>query len=516
MPFFGRRRDKGQGKVDKAVPARETPQANAEVPPAADPLATRRRVLPIVTGPGGAPPRPVVVQGSAPGTPRALPLAGGAATGPRALPLAGGTAATSGPRPLPMASGAAARARPLPIATPVAPGVVDAPTRTIGMEGPPASPLEEAVRRAVATIQDPEIGRSMVELGMIKSLHVQGRVVKIGVELTTPACPLKEQIKEDVRATIMAAAPEVERVDIDLTARVRASNTSGRPGLAGVKNTIAIASGKGGVGKSTVTANLAVALALDGAKVGLLDADVYGPSMPLMLDLQGRQPRVRSIPSSVPGEKATQKLQPLEAHGIKVMSIGFLVEAEKPVIWRGPMASQLINQFINDVEWGELDYLLIDMPPGTGDIHLTLTQRLPLSGAIVVTTPQDVALADAVKGLQMFKEVQVPILGIIENMSYFVCPGCGERTAIFGEGGGEWAAQRYEVPLLGQIPLSRAIREGGDAGQPIVIADAHSPQAEAFRVTARAAAGRLSMEAALTGGKRASGPLIQIQRRKPE
>jgi ATP-binding protein involved in chromosome partitioning len=280
-----------------------------------------------------------------------------------------------------------------------------------------------------------------------------------------------------------------------------------------VKNTIAVASGKGGVGKSTVTANLAVALALDGAKVGLLDADVYGPSMPLMLDLQGRQPRVRSVPSPIPGEKGTQQLIPLEAHGIKVMSIGFLVDPEKPVIWRGPMASQLINQFINDVDWGELDYLLIDMPPGTGDIHLTLTQRLPLSGAVVVTTPQDVALADAVKGLQMFKEVQVPILGIVENMSYFVCPGCGEQTAVFGEGGGAWASERYGVPLLGQIPLARAIREGGDAGQPIVISDAHSPQAQAFRACAQAVAGRLSVEAALTGGRRASGPLIQIKRK---
>jgi ATP-binding protein involved in chromosome partitioning len=220
------------------------------------------------------------------------------------------------------------------------------------------------------------------------------------------------------------------------------------------------------------------------------------------------------VPAPIPGEKATQKLIPLEAHGIKVMSIGFLVDPEKPVIWRGPMASQLINQFLNDVEWEDLDYLLIDMPPGTGDIHLTLTQRLPLSGAIVVTTPQDVALADAVKGLQMFKEVQVPILGIVENMSYFVCPHCGEQTAIFGEGGGEWASERYGVPLLGQIPLARAIREAGDAGQPIVVTDPESPQAQAFYATARAAAGRLSMEAALTGGKRPGGPLIQIQRKK--
>ena len=195
------------------------------------------------------------------------------------------------------------------------------------------------------------------------------------------------------------------------------------------------------------------------------------------------------------------------------MSIGFLIDPEKPVIWRGPMASQLIQQFINDVEWGELDYLVIDLPPGTGDIQLTLTQRLPLSGAIVVTTPQDVALSDAIKGLKMFREVQVPILGIIENMSYFVCPHCGEQTAIFGQGGGEWAASRHDVPLLGQIPLDPAIREGGDAGQPIVAADPHSPQAAAFRAAAQAAAGRLSVEALLTRGSRPDGPLIQIKRK---
>ena len=476
MPFFGRRRpspDKGQVK-----PAPEVPRASAAPP---DAPTGGRRALPIMPGPAVAGARPVQVPGGAPSRPRALPMADGGST--------------PAPRPVPQANGDAEGGR------------------TIGMEGPPASPLEEAVRRAVATIKDPEIGRTMVELGMIKELTVTGQVVRIGVELTTPACPLKEQIQDDVRATIMAAAPEVERVDIHLTSRVRAANTHGRPGLTGVKNTIAVASGKGGVGKSTVTANLAVALALDGAKVGLLDADVYGPSMPLMLDLQGRQPRVRSVPSPIPGEKGTQQLIPLEAHGIKVMSIGFLVDPEKPVIWRGPMASQLINQFINDVDWGELDYLLIDMPPGTGDIHLTLTQRLPLSGAVVVTTPQDVALADAVKGLQMFKEVQVPILGIVENMSYFVCPGCGEQTAVFGEGGGAWASERYGVPLLGQIPLARAIREGGDAGQPIVMSDAHSPQAQAFRACAQAVAGRLSVEAALTGGRRASGPLIQIKRK---
>ncbi len=461
------------------------------------------------------------------GTPQGTPVAGsvdpaaGAAPGPaerkRVLPVMGGKPSTGAPPGLTLPRPGGAPQRP---GLPVAPGsgggngAGAAPPATAGLEHP-GTPFEEAIRRAVATVHDPEIGRPMVELGMIKRLAVEGPVVAITVELTTPACPLKERIENDVRAAVMAV-PGVERVDVTLTANVRATaNVPGKMGLPGVKNTIAVASGKGGVGKSTVATNLAVALALDGARVGLLDADVYGPSMPLMFDLQGRQPRVRSIPSPEPGGKARQLLQPLEAHGVKVMSIGFLVDPEKPVIWRGPMASQLINQFLSDVEWGDLDYLLVDLPPGTGDVQLTLTQRLPLSGAIIVTTPQDVALADAVKGLQMFREVQVPILGIIENMSFFVCPDCGGRHAIFGQGGGEWAAKRYDVPLLGQIPLAPAVREGGDAGLPIVAADPLSPVAEAFRATAQTAAGRLSVEAVLSGGQRPSGPLIQIQRKKP-
>ncbi len=497
MPLFGRWRS-GQSDKDKQakgaaqsqpVPTPEKAQAGAGEGGALPP----KRALPVVAATGtpkDVPPMQITRGGK---TPIALPMANGGGGGPRSLP---------------MANAPAPGARALPV-MPAAPG-----NDTVAIKEPD-SPFQQAVKRAVATIHDPEIGRPMVELGMVKDLTFAGQSITIAIELTTPACPMREQIEQNVRETILAV-PGVEKVEVTLTARVRAASTAGRAGLAGVKNTIAVASGKGGVGKSTVTANLAIALARDGAKVGLLDADVYGPSMPLMLDLQGRQPKVRSVPPAIPGEKATQKLIPLEAHGIKVMSIGFLVDPEKPVIWRGPMASQLINQFLNDVEWEELDYLLIDMPPGTGDIHLTLTQRLPLSGAIIVTTPQDVALADAVKGLQMFKEVQVPILGIVENMSYFICPGCGEKTAIFGEGGGSWASERYDVPLLGQIPLARAIREAGDSGQPIVVTDPESPQALAFRDTARAAAGRLSMEAALTGGKRASGPLIQIKRKKAE
>jgi len=481
MPFFGRRRPlplpKSQESPAPQAPAGPDPTAHSPMPP----TAVRNRGLPLANGATAPPVAP----------PQALPAK-------RALPVV----PASGARNLSMPT------------VPAVPAARPGGTRTIGMEGPAATPTEEAIRRAVATVQEPEIGRALVEMGMVKELTVTGTAVRIAVELATPGDELRARVEGAIRAAVMEAAPEVTQLDVTMTAQVRAANSHGRPGLAGVKNTIAIASGKGGVGKSTVTVNLAIALALAGAKVGLLDADVYGPSMPLMLDLQGQQPRVRAIPSAVPGERGGQQLIPLEAHGIKVMSIGFLTDPDKAVIWRGPMASQLINQFINDVDWGELDYLLIDMPPGTGDIHLTLTQRLPLSGAVVVTTPQDVALADAVKGLQMFQEVQVPILGIIENMSYFICPGCGERTAIFGEGGGESIAERYNVPLVGQIPLARVIREAGDNGQPIVIADAHSPQAAAFRQSAQAVASRLSLEASLTGGRRSSGPLIQIKRSK--
>lgn len=399
----------------------------------------------------------------------------------------------------------------------------------VAFDPPPTSPLPGSpepvgaaesrlatVRDALATVKDPEIGQPLTTLGMIKVLEVIDGTVRVTVELTTPACPLKGQIENEVRAAVLTV-PGIDRVEVTLTARVRQGGIlTGKPAMPGVKNIIAVASGKGGVGKSTVATNLAVALALDGAAVGLLDADVYGPSLPLMLALQGRQPGTKTRPPVEPTGQPARVLVPLEAYGVKVMSIGFLVDPAKPVIWRGPMASQLIQQFINDVEWGELDYLLVDLPPGTGDIQLTLTQRLPLSGAVIVTTPQDVALADAVKGLQMFREVQVPILGIIENMSFFLCPHCGERTNVFGQGGGEWAATHHDVPLLGQIPLDAAIREGGDAGTPIVAADALSPQASALRAAAQRVAGRLSVEAHLTGGKRASGPLITIQRRQRE
>jgi ATP-binding protein involved in chromosome partitioning len=343
---------------------------------------------------------------------------------------------------------------------------------------------KEQLTEALRPVNDPDLGRSLVELGMIKDISIEGGRVGVHVELTTPACPLRGKIEGDVKDAV-AAVPGVQTVDVTFTSRVRASG-GGLPDkqpLPGVKNVVAVASGKGGVGKSTVAVNLAVALAEAGAKVGLLDADVYGPSIPLMMGTSAR-PMMRE-----------NKIVPLEAFGVRLMSIGFLLDADRALIWRGPLVAQLINQFLNEVDWGELDYLIVDLPPGTGDVQLTLVQKIPLAGAIIVTTPQDVALADAIKGIQMFQEVKTTILGIVENMSYFVCPKCGEQTDVFGFGGGERTAERYEVPLLGQIPLDTSIRQGGDIGHPIVVAAPDSPSAIAFRAAAHQAAAKLSMEA---------------------
>jgi ATP-binding protein involved in chromosome partitioning len=347
-----------------------------------------------------------------------------------------------------------------------------------------ATITNEEIIDALRPVNDPDLGRSLVELGMIKEVTIDGGKVAVHVELTTPACPLKGKIEDDVRAAALTV-PGVESVGVSFTSRVRASG-GGMPDkqpIPGVKNAIAVASGKGGVGKSTVAVNIAVALAQSGAKVGLLDADVYGPSIPLMMGTNAR-PLMHE-----------NKIVPLEAFGVKLMSIGFLLDADRALIWRGPLVAQLINQFLNEVAWGDLDYLIIDLPPGTGDVQLTLVQKIPLAGAIIVTTPQDVALADAIKGIQMFQEVKTTILGIIENMSYFVCPKCGEQTEIFGFGGGERTAERYDVPLLGRVPLDTTIRQGGDVGHPIVVSHPDSSAGAAFHAAAQQSAVRLSIEA---------------------
>jgi ATP-binding protein involved in chromosome partitioning len=339
-----------------------------------------------------------------------------------------------------------------------------------------------AVMAALGTVQEPELGGDLVSRKMIKDLKITGGKVAVTVELTTPACPLKDQIEAEVRAAVLQVRNVVE-VEVEFTSNVKPRpGMFDKAGIPGVSHVLAVASGKGGVGKSTVAVNLAIALAEDGARVGLLDADIYGPSAPLMTGIT-TQPRT-----------VDEKLEPIEAHGLKVMSVGFMVAPDQPIIWRGPMVSSLLRQFLYQVHWGELDYLVIDLPPGTGDIQLTLAQQLPLSGSVIVTTPQDVALADVVRGVEMFRKLSVPILGVIENMSYFCCPNCGTRSEIFAHGGGDRTSQRLKVPFLGEIPLSARIREGGDRGQPAVLSDAPEAYAEAFRGIARNLAGRISVE----------------------
>ncbi len=320
---------------------------------------------------------------------------------------------------------------------------------------------KEQVISALSKVDDPDLHKDLVTLNMVKEVAVTNKSVSATIELTTPACPLKDKIKEDCIEAIKNEIPSVTHVEINMTASVPGHlNDKKEAILPGVKNTIAVASGKGGVGKSTVAVNLAVALAKLGAKVGLIDADIYGPSIPLMLGIN-EKPKVYQ-------DTATQKMVPLENFGIKLMSIGFLIDDNQPVIWRGPMASGALKQFMSDVNWGELDYLIYDMPPGTGDIQLTLVQTIPLTGAVIVTTPQDVSLIDARKGLKMFERVNVPVFGIIENMSYFIAPDTGKRYDIFGYGGGENLAKELQVPFLGGIPIDPRIREGGDKGKPIV------------------------------------------------
>jgi ATP-binding protein involved in chromosome partitioning len=342
---------------------------------------------------------------------------------------------------------------------------------------------EEQVLNALRAVQEPDLHRDLVTLNMIKNLKIEGTKVSFGIELTTPACPFKNKMQEDARRAV-AALPGVKDVLVDMHSTTTTDQRIRGQLNIPVKNTIAVASGKGGVGKSTVTVNLAVALAQEGATVGLMDADVYGPNDHIMMGA-ARQP--------VMADGETKKIQPIIAHGIKLMSMGFLVDPDQALVWRGPMLHGVIRQFLNDVDWGDLDYLFIDLPPGTGDVQLTLAQSVPLTGAVMVTTPQDVALADVRKGISAFEKLEVPILGIVENMSYFICPHCGERTEIFSYGGGRRAAEEWKLPFLGEIPLNPDIRLGGDTGQPITIAKPDSPVSQAFRDVARQVASRVSV-----------------------
>jgi len=325
----------------------------------------------------------------------------------------------------------------------------------------------EHILRALSTVEEPDLKKDLVTLNMVKDIVLGVGQVTFTVVLTTPACPLKELIrKRCVDAIHQQVSPDLE-VIVNLTADVTSSRLGNTPLLPGVRNIIAIASGKGGVGKSTVTSNLAVALHKSGAKVGLIDADISGPSIPTMFGAEDMQPTVTQI-------EGKNLINPIRQYGIKMISIGFLAPAESAVVWRGPMASQALRQFISDTDWGDLDYLLIDLPPGTSDIHLTLVQTVPVTGVVIVTTPQKVALADAMKGLAMFRQPQinVPVLGIVENMAYFTPAELPDnRYHIFGKGGGQNLADKYNVPFLGQIPLVQSIREAGDEGKPAFLND---------------------------------------------
>ncbi|WP_118976088.1 Mrp/NBP35 family ATP-binding protein [Taibaiella koreensis] len=326
---------------------------------------------------------------------------------------------------------------------------------------------EEAVLKALTNVDDPDLGKDLVTLNMIKDIKIEDKQVSFTVELTTPACPMKDMIRSACVNAVKIFVDKEAQVTVNMTARVNSNRKDGGTVLPGVKNIIAVASGKGGVGKSTVSTNLALALAREGAKVGILDADIYGPSTPMMFGLQGERPMMRDVDGK-------GMIEPVERFGVKVMSIGLLVDEKQAVIWRGPMATSALRQFISDVYWGELDYLILDLPPGTGDIHLTMVQTIPVTGAVIVTTPQAVAMADAKKAMMMFKQgqINVPILGVVENMSYFTPAELPEnKYYIFGKNGGRHLAEQFEVPFLGEIPIVQSIREGGDKGFPAVLND---------------------------------------------
>jgi ATP-binding protein involved in chromosome partitioning len=348
-----------------------------------------------------------------------------------------------------------------------------------------ASQILEVLR----PVQDPELRKSLVDLNMIRNVKVEGGNVSFTLVLTTPACPLRQFIVEDCERAVKTL-PGVETVTVEVTAETPQQKAlPDRTGIAGVKNILAVSSGKGGVGKSTVAVNVAVALAQSGAKVGLIDADIYGPNAPTMLGLADAKVMVQQ-------EAGNEVLEPAFNYGVKLVSMGFLIDPDQPVIWRGPMLNGIIRQFLYQVRWGELDYLIVDMPPGTGDAQLTLAQAVPMAGAVIVTTPQTVALLDARRGLKMFQQMQVPVLGIVENMSYFIPPDLPDRQYdLFGSGGGERTAKELDLPLLGCVPLEMALREGGDQGVPIVIDRPESASAKALTEIAQQIAARVSVMA---------------------
>jgi ATP-binding protein involved in chromosome partitioning len=346
--------------------------------------------------------------------------------------------------------------------------------------------VEQArVLDALKVVQDPDLHRDIVSLGFIKDLNINGGKVGFTIELTTPACPVKDQMRDQARAAVLAL-PGVTDVNVNMTASVRATGIGGegpRAPLPGVKNIIAVGAGKGGVGKTTVAVNLAVALAKAGSRVGIIDGDIYGPNVPIMLGMKTQL--------TTDG----QKILPAEKFGLQVISMGFMTGEDAPIIWRGPMLHGALQQFFREVRWVDLDYLVIDMPPGTGDIALSLSQTVPVAGAIVVTTPQQVSLADSRRAAAMYKKLNIPTLGIVENMSYFVCPSCSHESDIFGKRGGEKMAQELGVPFLGSIPIYQPIREGGDAGVPLLISEPDAPASKAIADVAARAAAQVSIAA---------------------
>jgi ATP-binding protein involved in chromosome partitioning len=347
-----------------------------------------------------------------------------------------------------------------------------------------AVPDREAVLNALRVVVDPDLRKDIVSLGFVKDLVLDGGRVAFTIELTTPACPVKDQMRDQASAAVRAL-PGVSSVEVRMTANVRSVSMpeTGRTPLPGVKNVIAVGAGKGGVGKTTVAVNLAVALARCGGRVGILDGDIYGPNVPIMLGL--------STQLTTDG----QRIVPAEKYGIQVISIGFLTSDDAPVIWRGPMLHGAIQQFFREVAWKDLDYLIVDMPPGTGDVALSLSQTVPVVGAIVVTTPQQVSLADSRRAVRMYQKLNIPTLGLVENMSYYACTNCHHEADIFGHGGGEKLAQAMDVPFLGRLPIYQPIREGSDTGVPLVVAEPDSPAGRAFLAVAERTAAQVSIAA---------------------
>jgi ATP-binding protein involved in chromosome partitioning len=362
----------------------------------------------------------------------------------------------------------------------------------------------DAVLAALRAVEDPDLHQDIVSLGFVKNLRVEGGRVSFDVELTTPACPVKDQLRSQCER-VVEALEGVKSVTVRMTANVRGApavaGSSGQPGqggpIPGVRNVIAVGAGKGGVGKSTVAVNLALALLQEGARVGLMDADVYGPSIPKMLGS-----------SEAPTGSDAHHIEPNRAHGLKMISMGLLLDPEKPMIVRGPIVHTIVRQFLGDVVWGELDYLVVDLPPGTGDVALSLAQSTPVTGAVVVSTPQDVALLDVHKAVSMFRTLKIPVLGLVENMSWYRCPACGNEDPVFGHGGARAWAKQQQIPFLGEVPLHASVCVGGDAGVP-ALADERTPEhvSESFRTIAR----ELARNASIAVLKRPAQPLIQIQ-----